>query len=229
MKSKKVKVMALILAFTTCFSGVVPAEAGTGKADHKKWAAAYQRTVKKLNKEDPNGQSEDLSDFTNRPYTYDLIYFNNDSIPELVASLDSYWVSMYTYDPKQDKVYQVIDNWAYGAMGNAGYEYLPGKNFLRNYNSDFAGAVRYAYCGKMKNHKIVSRYPKELRTQNYKDKNNNGMPDEGEYTDQTSCYYGNKKISAKKYGSYTKASEKFKLIIGTKTFKQIRKKLRSYQ
>lgn len=229
MKTKKMKTVALILAITTCFSGIVPAKADTRKADDKKWASAYQKTVKKLNKEDPNGQSEDLSDVSNMPYAYDLIYFNDDSIPELVASLNGYWVSMYTYDSEQDKVYQVVDQWGYGAMGNVGYEYLPKKNFLRNYNSDFAGAVRYANCSKMEKHKMISLYPKELRTENYTDKNKNGIPDEGEYTDKTTYYYGNKKISAKKYASYTKASKKLKWIAGTMTYKQILKKLKSAQ
>ena len=228
MKRKKViaKVLVLIIAFTACFSEIRISDAGTNKEDSKKWAAAYLEIVKKLNKQDSNSKASVSSDFWNQPYTYDLIYFNNDNVPELVAGLDGYWVSMYTYDKKQDKVYQVMDEWGYGAMGNAGYEYLPKKNFLRNYNSDYAGAIRCVYCGKMKNHKMESRYPKELKEMYFKDKNKNGIPDEGEYTEQASYYYGSKKISKKKFNSYIKQSGKFKAITGTMVFKEIRKKLR---
>lgn len=222
-------ILMLILVFSTCFSQTVPTMADTEQTDRKNWAAAYLKTVKKLNKQDPNSQTQEPSDIWDKPYSYDLIYFNNDSIPELVAGLDGYWISMYTYDPKQDKVYQLIDKWGYGAMGNTGYEYLPKKNFLRNYNSDFAGAIRYTYCGKMKNHKIINRYPEELKAVFFDDENKNGIPDEGESTDQESYYYGSKKISGEKFASYTKASENFQWIIGTMTYKQIRQKLTAYQ
>lgn len=230
MKSKNIlaMILMLIIAFTTSSSQTVSVRADADSAVSKDWASAYLKTVKKLNKQDPNSQMQASSDIWNKPYSYDLIYFNKDRIPELVVGSDGYWVSMYTYDPKQDKVCQVIDEWGYGAMGNAGYEYLPEKNFLRNYNSDFAGAVRYTYCGKMKKHKIVSRYPKELKAVFFDDKNKNGIPDEGEPADQERYYFGNKEITAKKFASYTKTSDEFQIIIGTMTYTQIQKKLRNF-
>ena len=72
---------------------------------------------------------------------YDLIYFDEDDIPELVLGLSGYYVSMYTYH--DGKVYTLMDYWGYGAGGNGGYEYCPGKNSLRNFNADDAGAIVY--------------------------------------------------------------------------------------
>lgn len=223
---KKRNLTALVLTFvillTFCFSGVVSVEASAGK----NWAGAYLEIIKEKDKEDPNSQVTDPTDWQHRPYTYSLIYFNNDSIPELVVGLDGYWVSMYTYDKNENKAYEVIDAWPYGARGNVGYEYLPKKNFMRNYNSDYGGVFIHAYCMKMKNHEIVDRYPKGLMVVNYNDANGNGEFEWGEEIGGHPVYcYGNKKISAKKYNSYTKKSGKFKQIKGTKTFQQMKEKL----
>ncbi len=60
---------------------------------------------------------------------YDLIYFDEDDIPELVVGVSGYWMSLFTYDA--GKVYCLTSVWSYGAFGIAGYEYVPGKNSLR--------------------------------------------------------------------------------------------------
>lgn len=108
---------------------------------------------------------------------YDLIYFDEDEIPELAAGVRGYEVSLYTYD--NGTVYTLMDGWPYGAMGNAGYEYSPGKNSLRNYNSDQAGAVLYTtYMAVGKNH-VLDRIV-EIETYNFDDSNGNGILDEEE-------------------------------------------------
>ncbi len=223
MKRKKwikgILFFAVFLNVNFCRMTAVNAE------EHTEWADAYMKTVKALHKEDTKLKAEYSSEFTPyQAYTYDLIYFDNDDIPELVAGLDGYWVSMYTFDKNDGKVYQVIDRWGYGVMGNPGYEYLPKKNFLLNYNSDFAGAIRYIFCGKMKNHKILSRYPKEIKQMNFTDKNHNGVPDEGEETKQSYYYYGNQKISPEKYGSFIK-SGKYKDLTGRMSYQKMKKAL----
>lgn len=116
---------------------------------------------------------------------YNLIYFDGDDIPELVTGVDGYYVSLYTYH--DGKVYTLMDCWGYGAMGNAGYEYAPGKNSLRNYNTDYAGAICYTtYMA------VSDRYTMDvvaqIETYNFDDVNGNGMPDEGEY--DSIGYYG---------------------------------------
>lgn len=73
-------------------------------------------------------------DLSGNRMEYNLIYFDEDDIPELVVGPSGYWMSMFTYDAGQ--VYCLMNEWGYGAFGNAGYEYVPGKNSLRNYDAD---------------------------------------------------------------------------------------------
>lgn len=224
MRKKKLMALAMttIMTLSLGVPGAASAEAATKTSKSKKWAAAYMKIIKKMNKEDK--AREENPYFENQAYKYDLIYFDNDSIPELVVGLDGYWVSMYTYDKKTKKVYEVIDKWGYGAGGNHGYMYLPKKNVLYNLNSDFAGALYYEYYGKMKNHKIVDRYPKSLSQQYFNDANENGFPDDGEYIEEPIYFYGDKKISKKKYNSYGFSGE-YKTICGSIAYKQMKKKL----
>lgn len=70
---------------------------------------------------------------------YDLIYFNNDDVLDLVVGEQGYWVSVYLYDNGQ--VYNSVDKWPYGVMGNAGYDYIEKSGVILNYNSDYAGII----------------------------------------------------------------------------------------
>lgn len=214
--------MVFVMLLSLKFSNFSYVEGATKKSTTQKWAAAYMKIIKKMNKEDKAREKSPYYDNTH--YTYDLIYFNNDNIPELVVGIQGYWVSMYTYDKSKEKVYAVIDNWGYGVGGNVGYSYLPKKNVLYNMNSDYAGAIRYVYYGKMKKHEIVSRYSEELKIQYFKDKNGNGYPDDNEYTETPSYYYGDKKITKEQFDSYG-FSGTYKNITGTITYKKIKKKL----
>lgn len=82
---------------------------------------------------------EVAAEYPDSNLTCDLIYFNNDDIPDLVIGISGYWVSLYVYE--NGTVYNPIDNWAYGAMGNTGYAYLEKKGAIFNYNSDYAGGI----------------------------------------------------------------------------------------
>lgn len=75
---------------------------------------------------------------------YNLIYLNNDDIPEFVVSMEGCFVSVYTF--YEGKIYSLINQWTYGAGGNHGYEYLQKKGIIRNIDSDYAGLVmQYSY------------------------------------------------------------------------------------
>ncbi len=108
---------------------------------------------------------------------YNLIYVDEDDIPELAAGISGYYVSLYTYH--EGTVHTLMDQWGYGAMGNVGYEYSPRKNSLRNYNTDYAGAILYTTYMT-----IGSSYSIDIEaslvTYNFDDVNENGMPDEDE-------------------------------------------------
>lgn len=74
-------------------------------------------------------------------YDYALIYLDEDDIPELVTGHTGYYANVYTFHGGQ--VSLLMDYWPYGAFGNAGYEYVPYKNIIRNYDADYAGLVMY--------------------------------------------------------------------------------------
>lgn len=108
---------------------------------------------------------------------YNLIYFDGDDIPELVVGSNGYYVSLYTY--QDGTVYTLMDHWGYGVMGNAGYEYAPKKNSLRNYNTDYAGAVLYTTYEKASEQHTMDMVV-QIETYNWDDVNKNGIPDENE-------------------------------------------------
>lgn len=108
---------------------------------------------------------------------YNLIYFDDDDIPELVVGKNEYYISMYTFS--DGEIYNLIDHWGYGAMGNSGYEYVPRKNSLRNKDSDYAGLIVYTtYMEIGKNHSLDT--VAEIETFNFDDSNGNGIPDDDE-------------------------------------------------
>lgn len=119
---------------------------------------------------------------------YDLIDFDGDDIPELVAGINGYRMSLYTFS--EGSVYTLMDTWGYGAMGNAGYEYSPGKNSLRNYNADYAGLINYlTYMEIGQQHSLEKVV--QIVIYNFDDVNGNGMPDEEEQ-ESFGCYGVNK-------------------------------------
>lgn len=108
---------------------------------------------------------------------FNLIYFDEDEIPELATGVFGYSASLYLY--RDGKVYTLMDCWPYGAMGNTGYEYVPRKNSLRNDNSDFAGAIHYTTYMSVGN-RLTLDIVAEIETFLFDDVNQNGIPDEDE-------------------------------------------------
>ncbi len=156
-------------------------------------------------------------------YRFDLIDFNGDDIPELVAGIEGYTVSMFSY--VNERFVVVIEDWAYGVGGNSGYDYLPGKNVLRNYNSDFAGLTVYLdYMNMDKEGNMKMMYDESLITELWKDKNNNEMPDEGEELSDPIYYQGKKEITEKEYNDLLVDGE-FEYMTGSKSVEEVTKLL----
>lgn len=109
--------------------------------------------------------------------TYDLIYVDDDDIPELVAGKNGYYVSLYTF--KDGHVHCHMHHWTYGAMGNAGYYYSPGKNLFKNTDHDYAGAIEYdSFSSTRENDQIEADY--SARYTWFKDADGDGMPSDEE-------------------------------------------------
>ncbi len=158
--------------------------------DFQSWQEAYRAVSRLCDLETQQGRK------------YNLIYFDDDDIPELVAGAQGYYVSLYTYC--DGKVYPLMDQWAYGAMGNAGYEYSERKNSLRNYNADFAGAIYYATYMRM-NEQHVMEIVTQIETYNFDDVNGNGQPDEeeeGSLGNYSVSYIDGVEVSADECASY---------------------------
>ena len=144
---------------------------------------------------------------------------DGDDVPELAAGNDGYWVSLFTY--ADGKVYTVMDHAPYGAMGNAGYDYLPGHNCIHNSNADFAGMIRYeTYMKINENHELETF--RVIQANYFDDKNGNRDVDEDEmdtYTGDGRFFIGDKEITAEEFAEYQKGDYLF--INGAKTLDEI--------
>lgn len=158
------------------------------------WKAAYVKWIDALLKTDENAGQ----------YDFALLYIDEDDIPELVYGPSGYWVSVCTYAPGQESlgvadVVAVMERGAYGAFGNYGYEYLPGENVMRNYDNDYAGAVRYTSYFKVgSNKEIADIY--YLKTEIYDE---NGTINAN--TTNATCKYfynGELQITEEEYNNY---------------------------
>lgn len=141
--------------------------------------------------------------------TYDLIQVDHDDIPELVIADNGYWVSLYTYH--DGRAYSLMDHWGYGVMGNAGYEYIPGGNRVRNYNSDYAGAIRYSTYMSM-NDQYSLKTVTEIVTYNFDDVNGDGYPDadeEGSIGYYSVSYVDGVEITDEQYAGYDAGEYEF--------------------
>ena len=96
------------------------------------WRSAYIEILK--NAENANSYGE---------LKYNLIYLDDDYIPELVVDDPGYYLSVYSYS--SGEVYTVIDGWEYGTWGRY-YEYQPytGK-VIENYY-EFQGEETVYHC-----------------------------------------------------------------------------------
>ncbi len=153
---------------------------------------------------------------------YNLIYFDDDDIPELIIG-KNFYISMYTY--ADGEVYTLIDQWIYGAMGNAGYEYVPGKNSLRNYDNDLAGAICYVtYMSVSENYSLD--VTTQIKRVNFDDKNQNDMIDDDERESAGKChkiYIDDTEISEEDAESYN--TGEYEYILPSMTLDEIKSAL----
>ena len=141
-----------------------------------------------------------------------VVDFDGDDVQELVVEVNSA-ITMYTY--KDSKVYKLIDDWGYGAGGNHGYDYIPGKGVISNYNTDYAGLIMnetYIWI-KLDGEEVVTE-ERFLKQTFFDDANNNGVPDDGEDEgeDFVRFYIGEDEVTADKYAEAIVEGEYVPLI-----------------
>ncbi len=159
--SKHVMVLILLLLI-----GIFIAMAflNRGPSLEETYKEAYVQVVEEYNAE-------------NSEYLYDLVDADGDEILELVITLPGYQTSLYTYE--DGAVRCLMDHWPYGAMGNAGYLYAPGKGIYYNTNADYAGAIIYGtYMSKHETGELEADYT--VKNINYDDIDGDGMPSDEE-------------------------------------------------
>lgn len=150
---------------------------------------------------------------------YDLIYVDEDDIPELVACHQGYSVGLYTY--WDGTIYTLMNDWGYGAMGNAGYAYVPRRNNVVNDNNDYAGAILYTTYMAVSNHQSLDVVAC-IETYNFDDVNKNGYPDEDELDSMGVygvSYIDGVEISAEEAASYRVGDYEF--IEGSMTLAEL--------
>ena len=135
---------------------------------------------------------------------YDLIYIDEDNIPELIIDYPGFFLEGYTYS--DGTVHHIMDYWPYGAMGNAGYSYLPHQNVITNSNNDLAGALIWQSVWEIDdNFQIVSKLDDELNIRYFESEPDEFYPEDFnniEYTDSPYYYYGTTPITQSEYLSY---------------------------
>lgn len=122
------------------------------------------------------GSMYDMEHGNNDELKFDLVYIDDDEIPELAAGLDGYYLSLYTF--RDGRVYRLMDDWGYGIHGNPGYEYVPRRNSLRFYSTEYAGAILYTSYLNVNNQNELDMVT--VMTYNFDDANDNGVFDDNE-------------------------------------------------
>lgn len=235
MKKSKIMVTLLVVVVVLLLAIVCIAAYSNGKGGNNGknsesgeqnaiYAEAY---VSKINEYENTPSGEPKMEIK-----YDLIYINGDDIPELVASHDGYFVGLYTYTA-ENGVATLMDNWGYGAMGNAGYKYVQRENIISNYNADYAGAVGYQTFYKINDAGTELEYynSDSLSVWMYKDLNNDNILAENELVDSNSgefYYNGTKEITSTEYANaIPSVNGEYEFILGTKSAAEMLSALRA--
>lgn len=161
----------------------------------------------------------------------DLIYFNNDNIPDLLIENAGYWVSLYIYE--NGEIYNLIDEWVYGDGGNSGYQYQEKKGTILNYSTDFAGAI-------ISKNILILNLKNEFDTLLVTQRGANGENINNKEIDEAleaygGHFYNNKKISEQEYNNKLKVfsidmdETNYKELNGNRSTIEVKKQLQQCQ
>ena len=173
---------------------------------------------------------EVAAEYPDSNLTCDLIYFNNDDIPDLVIGVSGYWVSLYVYE--NGTVYNPIDNWAYGAMGNTGYDYLEKKGAIFNYNSDYAGGIVTTSIAKYNSKHDFDYLAHRDKGADIDSTDSMYEEIQKDLKETAGYYYNDKKISEQEFNNKVKELSvstdvrDYKTLDGSKTTEEVKNQLR---
>ena len=107
---------------------------------------------------------------------FGLIDFDGDDTPELLANVGGAY-SLYTYE--DGAIRCLMDMWPFGAGGNLGYQYAPGKGIVRNDGTPYYGAFYYStFLSKHEEGELESDYT--VTEYHFDDVDGDGYPSEEE-------------------------------------------------
>ena len=183
----------------------------------------YKKIIDKIEAEYPNNEIK-----------YDLIYFNNDDIPDLVLGVQGYWVSVYIYE--DGNIYNPIDEWSYGIGGAKYYDFLEKKGVVYNYGNSYAGAISYVtYYLLNSEHKfdtlVYTRKEEGIISENSQFFEENPQIYEEIQKAEDACYYNEQKISEEEFNNKLKESsvssneKDYKGLEGSRTAEEIKNQL----
>ncbi len=149
--------------------------------------------------------------------SYDLIYINEDDMPELVVDEIGYNITVYTC---VDGELVFVLGGSYGAGSSTSFSYLPKQNVIHSVTISEAGAVFYENYMKINGAWLESMYDADFSICYYKDINGDGWIDENEYSDEPYYYYGVAEITEEDYESFRIPGE-YEFISGEETAETI--------
>ncbi len=176
-----------------------------------------------------NDSSMDYSKVKN--LKYDLIFLNDDNIPELVINDENNYIGIYTF--KNDKVEFIGDQanepktLVYGDGENQPYEYIIKTGIIYNITRKMSGlAYYYNYQILDKDLKFKNVYNGDLCEFLFDDLNGNKKPDDEEAFGQNHIhyYFGDKEITEEKYLDYD-VPGKYENLRGTKIADEMKEAL----
>lgn len=153
---------------------------------------------------------------------YDLLYVDNDDIPELSSGSEGYYVSLYTFH--DGTIHTLMDRWPYGAMGNIGYEYSPHNNNLRNENNDYAGLVHYTTYWKIHpSHELETVVT--IETLHFDDPDGDHVPsNDEEYLEEGTSFINGAAVTEADYAKYDAGDYEF--LVPSKSYDEVMAELK---
>lgn len=180
----------------------------------KEYAKEYIKIIDKVEAEYPNSK-------------YDLIYFNNDDIPDLVV--DGPGLNLYMYE--NGKVYTLMEYGTVGIGGSKYYDYLENKGALYNYGNGYAGAISQVIIKILNSKREFDEFKIISEGATLEPTNSMYEQVQKELAETAGYYYNGKKISEEEFNNKLKESsvssneKDYKALYGSKTVEEVKKLL----